>query len=187
MDPVQLIQKYYNRESRAYSILLAHSSAVTKKALTVAKHVSQFNPDLQFIVEAGMLHDIGIFMTYAPDIDCHGDKPYICHGYLGRELVEKEGFPKHALVCERHVGVGFSVEDIEKDKLPLPKRDMRPHTIEEEIICFADKFYSKNGETSNKEKSVDKIREELRKHGENRVDRFDQWLEKFQHDTVKKL
>lgn len=180
MEPVKLLQKYYPPDSSAYSILLAHSLAVTKKAMEVAGRVPQLNPDLKFIEEAGMLHDIGIFLTSAPEFDCHGDKPYICHGYLGRDLLEREGFPNHAKVCERHVGVGFSVEDIERDNLPLPKRDMQSQTIEEEIICFADKFYSKNGETSNKEKSVDKIREELRKHGESRVARFDQWLKKFE-------
>ena len=61
-----------------------------------------------------MLHDIGIFLTHAPQIGCHGDKPYICHGYLGRELLEKEGFPRHAIVCETHVGVGLTIADIEK-------------------------------------------------------------------------
>ena len=34
-----------------------------------------------------MLHDIGIFRCNAPDIDCHGDAGYICHGYLGAELM----------------------------------------------------------------------------------------------------
>ncbi len=60
-----------------------------------------------------MLHDIGIFLTNAPHIGCYGDKPYICHGYLGREILDKEGLPGHAMVCERHVGAGLTVTDIE--------------------------------------------------------------------------
>lgn len=179
MDPIKLLQKYYDPNSRAYAILLAHSEAVTKKALGVARNVPQFNPDLRFIEEAALLHDIGIFMTNAPGIDCHGDKPYICHGYLGRELLEKEGFPKHALVCERHVGVGFSIADIERDKLPLPKREMHPQTIEEEIICFADKFFSKSDLEQPREKTVHEILAGLRKHGEHKAVKFADWLEKF--------
>ena len=106
MDPIQIVQRYYDLDSLAYHILLVHGRAVTRKALEVAKLVPQFNPDLTFIAESAVLHDIGIFMTKAPEIGCNGTMPYICHGYLGREVLEKEGLPKHALVCERHIGVG---------------------------------------------------------------------------------
>jgi uncharacterized protein len=109
MDPVKIIKKYYNPDSRAYHFLIEHSRMVTKKALTIAEGLRHLNPDPCFIQEAAMLHDIGIFMTYEPRIGCYGDKTYICHGYLGREILEKEGFPRHSLVCERHVGVGLSV------------------------------------------------------------------------------
>ena len=66
--------------------------------------------------------------------------PYICHGYLGAELVRKEGFPKHALVCERHTGAGLSLQNIIQQDLPVPHREMTPVSLEEQIICFADKF-----------------------------------------------
>ena len=181
MDPNKIIQKFYKADSKTYWYLTEHSKAVAKKALEVAKKVPHLGPDLEFIEEAAMLHDIGIFLVDAPSIGCFGNKPYICHGYLGRELLEKEGFPKHALVCERHVGVGLSVQDIEKQKLPLPKRDMIPISIEEEIICFADKFFSKKEEDLAKEKSIDEIRKEQLKFGKDKVKRFDGWLEKFEY------
>lgn len=44
---------------------------------------------------------------------------------------------------ERHTGIGVSIKDIEKDKIPLPKREMIPVSIEKKIICFADNFFSK--------------------------------------------
>ena len=112
-------------------------------------------------------------------IGCFGDKSYICHGYLGRKILEKEGFPKHALVCERHVGVGLSIQDIEEQKLSLPKRDMIPVSIEEEIVCFADKFFSKSEKDLSKEKTLDEIRKEQLRFGEDKVKRFNSWLEKF--------
>lgn len=105
MDPIKIIQKFYKIDSKAYNLLVPHSEAVARKALETARKVPHLNPDLKFIEEAAMLHDIGIFLTNDPGLGCFGDKPYICHGYLGRELLEKEGFPKHALVCERHVGI----------------------------------------------------------------------------------
>ena len=90
-----------------------------------------------------MLHDIGIFLTDAPGIFCFGDKPYICHGYLGADLLREEGFPRHALVCERHTGAGISAESIIKQDLPIPHREMLPVSMEEQVICFADKFFQK--------------------------------------------
>jgi uncharacterized protein len=101
------------------------------------------------------------------------------HGPIGRELLEKEGFPKHALVCERHTGVGMTKEDIIKGKLPLPARDMLPETIEEKIICFADNFFSKRSKEIVKVNTVEEIKEELAKYGKWKVRKFEKWLVKF--------
>ncbi len=176
MDTIAILQKYYDSNSKAYQILLEHSQAVTNKALTLAKKHIELKLDLQFIEEACMLHDIGIFKTYAPDIDCHGDAPYICHGYLGREIIEKEGYPKHALVCERHTGTGISLHHIELEDLPIPHRDMCPISMEEQIISFADKFFSKS---KSEEKTVREARKGLKKHGSDTIFRFDLWCDIF--------
>lgn len=151
---------------------------VTEKALKVAGTVKHLNPDLGFIREAAMLHDIGIFMTHVPHLGCYGDKPYICHGYMGREILEKEGLKQHALVSERHVGVGLTVKDIRKGGLPLPERDMTPQSIEEQIVCFADKFYSKDKDPL-KEKTLPEVREYIARFGDGKLKVFDGWLRLF--------
>jgi uncharacterized protein len=179
MDIIKIIEKYYEPGSKAYYLLIHHSKLIAKKALQVAERVKELKPDFKFIEEAAMLHDIGIFMTYAPKIGCYGLNPYISHGYLGREMLEKEGLPRHALVCERHVGVGLTVEDIELNNFPLPKRDMQPVTLEEKIICFADKFYSKKEHSLEREESVPEIREIIAKFGDDKLKKFDEWLEFF--------
>ena len=144
MDPLLLIDKYYPEDNELKHILLKHSRSVADKALAMARKHPELNLDLQFIEEAAMLHDIGIFQTDAEGICCFGKYPYICHGYLGAELVRKEGFPKHALVCERHTGAGLSLQNIIQQDLPVPHREMTPVSLEEQIICFADKFFSKS-------------------------------------------
>ena len=83
----------------------------------------------------------------------------------------------HALVCERHTGAGLSLQDIEEQNLPVPHRDMLPVSLEEEIICFADKFFSKT--KLDKEKSLEKARKSVEKHGGNGVQRFDRWCKLF--------
>ncbi|MFH1275670.1 MAG: HDIG domain-containing metalloprotein [Candidatus Woesearchaeota archaeon] len=181
MDPLTIIKKYYNPKSQLYKTLVKHSKAVTKKALEVAENVKHLNPDIQFIKEAAMLHDIGVFLTDDPDIDCHGEAKYICHGILGRKVLEKEELSKHGLVCERHIGVGITTEDIDNQNLPLPKREMIPLTLEEEIICYADLFFSKTGRNLDIEKTPDEVRKTLEKFGKEKIKKFNQWLKKFNH------
>ena len=119
MDPIKIIEKYYPVDSEAYRILVDHSRSVADKALAIARMHPEMDLDLTFIEEAAMLHDIGIFRCNAPSIDCHGEADYICHGFLGAELMRAEGYPQHALVCERHTGTGLSIEMIELMKWPL--------------------------------------------------------------------
>lgn len=178
-EPLRIIQKYYDPACELYRFLVEHGEAVARKALEAAEKVRHLNPDRKFIVEAAMLHDIGIFLTYLPEIGCTGDKPYICHGYLGREILEKEGLPEHALVCERHVGTGITKEEIIARNLTLPRRDMVPVSLEEQIICFADKFFSKNRGALRREKTVDEVKRELARLGPDKVARFEEWLKLF--------
>ena len=179
IDAIGLISKYYEPGSFAFNLLIGHGRAVAQKALEVAERVNDLNPDKVFIEEAALLHDIGIFLTDAPAIGCHGDKPYICHGYLGRELLEREGLPVHALVCERHVVVGISIADIDRHGLPIPRRDMLPLTLEERIICFADKFFSKKVDALAKEKPVEEVKKGIAKYGADKLEMFDDMLRAF--------
>ena len=177
MNPLALIDKYYPENNELKHILLTHSRSVADKALALARKHPELNLDLQFVEEAAMLHDIGIFRTDAPDICCFGTYPYICHGYLGADLVRAEGFPRHALVCERHTGAGITQEAAEAQQLPLPHRGMVPVSLEEQLVCFADKFYSKTHLEG--EKSVEKARKSIAKYGEDGVARFDRWCGLF--------
>ena len=180
MDPVELIARHYKGHSKAHRILLSHSEKVADKALAAAGRVPDLEPDLEFIRQAALLHDIGILFTATPQLGCYGNHPYVCHGVLGRALLEAEGLKRHALVCERHVGVGITRNDIRLQRLPLPARDMRPVTIEEQIICYADKFFSKNGAGAHKEKTVSEILQKLASYGEEKVERFKQWVDMFE-------
>ena len=173
VDPLTIISKYYLPGSPAFVMLIEHSRNVVSKCLAIAEDVRYLNPDILFLKEAAMLHDIGIFCAYAPDIGCYGGRDYICHGYLGRELIEKEGFPLHALVCERHVGMGLSISDIAELNLPLPSRDMLPVTLEEKIICYADKFYSKKKGSLHIEKPIQEVRKSISAYGKAQLQRFD--------------
>jgi uncharacterized protein len=179
MNPLEIIEKYYDPGSKAYYFLVHHGRSVAAKALAIASRAAHLTPDITFIEEASMLHDIGIFYTKAPRLGCFGDKSYLCHGYLGRELLDREGLPRHALVCERHVGVGITLEEIRKNRLPLPEREMVPLTTEEKIVCLADKFFSKNDEDLFRERPIGKVREMVASYGKGKVETFDEWMKLF--------
>lgn len=144
MDYHALIDKYYAGQDQLKALLLLHSQQVADRALAVCLLHPEWNANLQFVKEAAMVHDIGIIYCNAPKIYCHGTEDYLRHGYLGAELLRNEGFPQHARVAERHTGSGLTKEQIIAEKLPLPEQDFLPETIEEKVICYADKFFSKS-------------------------------------------
>ena len=157
MNSLDIIEKYYKKGTPLYDILLSHSVSVSNKALKLARQ-SGLDIDFQFVQEAAMLHDIE-------------------HGYLGAELLRSEGLPRHALVCERHTGTGISLEEIIERNLPLPHRDMVPVSLEEQLICYADIFYSKT--RLEQETPIVKVRQKVARWGEQSSAKFEEWFSMF--------
>lgn len=178
MDPYKIINQYYTKDSDLYNLLILHSECVRDKALAIVQKHPELNADAEFIAEAAMLHDIAIFMCDAPEIHCHGTHHYIQHGYLGSDLLMSHNLPRHALVCERHTGTGLSVADIQQQNLPLPLRDMLPISIEEQIICYADIFFSKS--KPEKIAKAEKIKPRLLRRGLEHLERFELWEKMFE-------
>lgn len=172
-----LIKKYCT--PRTTEILMIHGRMVAGKALAACAAVDADADTRRLVIEAAYLHDIGVCKVDAPEIGCVGNEPYIRHGLLGREILEAEGLAQLALFCERHTGVGLTLDDIVSQNLPLPHRDMTPQGLAERIICYSDLFFSKNPDRLEKEKSVDKIRKSLSKFGEDKVAIFDGWQREF--------
>ncbi len=177
MDVQAVFNKYYQPGTPLYNSVWSHSRLVADKALQLAQAHPELEIDLDFVYEAAMIHDIGVFLTNAPSIYCTGDQPYICHGVLGAELMRADGYPRHALVCERHTGTGLTVADIIAQNLPLPHRDMCPVSLEEKLVCFADKFYSKSN--PDREKPIDKVRKSVARYGEDSLRRFEEMAALF--------
>ncbi len=185
MNPLGIIEHFYDPGTPLYQTLVHHSRVVAQKSLAIARSLdlpglNLKKLDFNFIEQAAMLHDIGIFMTQARSLGCTGENPYICHGYLGRKLLDDQGLPeKFGRVCERHTGAGITKENIEKNRLPLPARDMVPITIEEKIICVADKYHSKSPKKKDKIITTADIIQELGNISQDHADRFSTWAREF--------
>lgn len=188
----QIIDKYYPADGNLRRLLIHHSRQVADRALLVARRHPELGADLRFLEDAAMLHDIGILLTDAPGIYCEGTEPYLLHGRLGAELLRSEArdcaacgqeadaayCEALARVCERHTGTGLTAQNIREQGLPLPEQDFLPETVEEQIVCYADKFYSKSH--PERERTVEQTEKSLEKFGHEGVEKFLRWAAIFE-------
>lgn len=177
----EIIDKYYPAGSPLRDIYMRHCRSVADLALEIAAR-RRLPLDPAEIEEAAMLHDIGIFLTDAPGIECRGTEPYILHGLLGGELLRREGMPERdARVAERHTGAGITADDIIAQGLPLPvDGDYMPVTLLERLVCYADKFYSKSG--SMERKSMEKVERSMARISPSTLERFNRLREEFSEE-----
>ena len=178
MDYQSIIDEYYPSENELRRILMVHSRQVADRCLLIANKHPELRLDKEFLEEAAMLHDIGIYRTNAPGIQCFGTEPYIRHGLIGGQILREKGWERHARVCERHTGTGLTAWDIEQQQLPLPHEDFMPEVLEEQVVCYADKFYSKTRPGS--ERTVVEAMRALEKFGWDGIRRFQKWVDMFE-------
>lgn len=178
MNYQSIIDKYYPEDGDLRRLLLKHSHQVADRCLLIESNHPELHADESFLMEAAMLHDIGIRWCHAPSIFCTGTEPYIRHGLIGGELLRFEGFERHARVCERHTGTGITRQQIERQQLPLPLADYVPETIEEQIVCYADKFFSKSH--PDRVLNVEQAAQSLEKFGHEGVEKFLYWSKLFE-------
>ena len=181
LDCLSIIERYYTPGNDDYRVLVIHSRQVAELAVALSQRlIGQGTPvDIEFVEEAAMLHDIGMCRTDAPGIHCHGSEPYILHGIIGRQMLDSMGLYRHARVCERHTGTGLTAAEIIAEHLPIePPRDLLPESLEEKVICYADKFFSKSrpGEPA---KTLERARTSLAKFGGDTLRRFDDMVALF--------
>lgn len=88
-----------------------------------------------------------------------------------------------ARVCQRHTGAGIMRSEVVAQGLPLPLLDddsepYMPETLEEKLVCYADKFFSKTRPME--EKTFEQAERSLSKFGEDGLKRFREWEHLFE-------
>ncbi|HEY6282601.1 MAG TPA: HD domain-containing protein [Nitrososphaerales archaeon] len=128
-EAVALHRKYGSDQ-----IIIEHCQTVTKVARVLAEELAKRGQevDVEAVVAAAMLHDIGRSKTQT-----------IRHGVEGSQIVEGEGADNKVVeIVRKHVGAGIAAE--ESTRLGLPDFDYIPRTLEERVVCFADKMVDRN-------------------------------------------
>ncbi|MBD3255289.1 MAG: HDIG domain-containing protein [Candidatus Lokiarchaeota archaeon] len=130
-----------------------HSIRVAQKALEIAKKINSADIDQNLVLAGALLHDIGRAKT-------HGFR----HALWGGKILRKLGFCEElARICETHILGGLDKSDAKE--VGLPDKDYLPTTIEEKIVCLADKHMS-----GSQEVSID--------------ERFEKWFEKYGRSNI---
>ena len=124
-EAVELHRKYGSDER-----IVEHCRTVARvaRALAVEFERRGHEVDVKAVVAGAMLHDIGRSRVQT-----------VRHGVEGSEIAKREGADgRVAEMIRRHVGAGIAPE--EAKSLGLPDLDYIPRTLEERIVCFADKM-----------------------------------------------
>ena len=163
------ILKKYSKEEESFEAILNHSLIVLSKSIEIINRKKLYNKiDFDLIISGCLLHDVGVFSVKNSGLDVTKKVDYLRHGILGGKILRNEGFYKEALITERHIGSGLSKEYIMQNNLPLPKKDFLPITLEQKLICYADKFHSKSGKID----TIDSIKKEMKGFGKEPLRRF---------------
>lgn len=110
--------------------IVRHCLTVARVADILAEEFSRRGRpvDAGATLAGALLHDIGRSQVQT-----------VRHGVEGAKIVEREGVDMKVVeIIRRHVGAGISNE--EAKRLGLPDLDYIPTSLEERIVCFADKM-----------------------------------------------
>ncbi len=109
--------------------VVRHCLAVTELALQIASELQTkgCQIDLELVEVGAILHDIGRSKTHGVE-----------HSLVGAQIAQNLGLPESVVnIIKRHVGGGITEQDAEC--LGWPKDVYVPQTLEEKVVCYADK------------------------------------------------
>jgi len=123
-----------HRKYGSVPVIVEHCRAVERVARIIASELTRGGVAVdERVIQAGaLLHDVGRTRVQT-----------VRHGYEGAEILRKEGVDERVVeVVKRHVGAGITRE--EARRLGLPEGDYVPRTLEQKVVCFADKMIDSN-------------------------------------------
>ena len=145
--------------------VINHCEIVATIALDIAQKLQNkgLKIDLTLVETGALLHDIGRSKTH--DVD---------HGLVGSQIAQSAGIPQSVVnIIKRHVGGGITAK--EAQEFGWPEDTYTPLTLEEKIVCYADKLIEKS-----KRVPIEVEIERLRRQG------FDQAAERIRklHEEI---
>jgi uncharacterized protein len=131
--------------------VVMHCLMVSAKSHDLAKLIllNGSKIDAELCKVGGLIHDIGRCKS-------HG----LNHGIIGAEMLKNH--PKLARIAKTHIGGGISKD--EAIGLKLGNEDLMPVTLEEKVVCYADKLVQGGRFAANASEEIEKLGAKLGKN-----------------------
>jgi len=148
IETIIALHKRYASFAKAdlFDLVFTHCQIVCEIAMQCADNTDE-PVDREILRAAALLHDIGSYPFFDEQGHTDGYGFYPMHALLGARLIADEGFDARiAEAVENHLLLGLSKREIAANTSrvwPLPRHDYLPKSIEAEIVCYADRFHSK--------------------------------------------
>lgn len=123
-----------HRKYGSSDVIVRHCLMVASVAKVLVEGLQRAGKtvDTDVVLAGAFLHDIGRSRTQT-----------VRHGFDGAEILQNEGVQDSVVqIVRRHIGAG--IDPHEAKWLGLPDVDYIPRTLEERIVCFADKLVGSN-------------------------------------------
>lgn len=183
IEQIEALHKKYAPNDKVYERVYGHCQIVNEIAQWCAKNYKG-TVDTDLLRDAALLHDIGTYVFFNSEAEIKGSDLYPLHAILGAKIIADEGLDKKiAKLVETHILLGVSKQEILDHPWPLPARDYIPDTIEGELLCYADRFHSKQPKFNSYETFSARMKERFPIQAE----RFEAWTKRFGIPDVPKL
>ena len=177
IDTLAIIHRYYPEGSDIERVLRQHAEDVTGLALELVDAHPRWGSTASSSRRRRCSTISGSIRPVRPRSSAQAKLPTSYTATSEPSYLRSLGLPRHAWVAERHTGSGLTAEEIAARAIPLPPGIYTPQCPEEELICYADKFYSKT--KLGQRKALERVRSGFSKHGEAALARFDALHQKY--------
>ncbi len=185
MNKIEKLHRKYAKNEILFNLVYEHCQVVTEIAIWCAENIDE-PVDLDLLKTSCLLHDIG---SYGFLNDSFDRKYYVQHAILGSKILEAEGYSEELCsIVETHVVLGLTKDEIEENGMKLPLKDYTPKTIEARILCYADRFHTKDAGTLKPVfNSFEYYRKKLKSGLPKQEQKFIDWSEEFGIPDIENL
>jgi uncharacterized protein len=138
--------------------VIKHCIAVADIAVETARDLAcrGLKVNIELVEIGALLHDLGRSKNHT-----------VNHALIGAQIAQSMGLPEHVInIIKRHVGAGITTQ--EAQSLGWPKDIYMPQTLEEKIVCYADKLID-HGKRIPIEIEIEKLQKANKKQAAERV------------------
>lgn len=183
-EAIKKLHRKYAPNELVFNHVYEHCAIVKEIAEWCVANAGLDNVDRDVLRASCLLHDIGTYVYFQDDGHIQNERLYLQHALLGAAIVRDEGIDDVIVSnIKTHVLLGLSKEEIMDKQLPIPARDYVPETIEGRLLCYADRFHSKNPRFN----SFDSFSSHLENAFPEQAEKFKVWSEEFGIPDVEAL